>query len=89
MLILNAAAKTGGEGDGEVDNVVSNENSDENRGSVGEVRRCSGGRCPDVLGGMCLREGAAGCNLGEKCCGGLKCHIHTGMCMGEGGMKYS
>jgi len=94
----DAAATSGGEGNGEVDNVVSSENSDEairicdeddfrcknGLASVSEVKRCSGFRCPDLLGGMCLREGASGCGTGEGCCHGLQCHAKTGICMGRG-----
>jgi len=94
----DAAAKSGGEVDGEVDNVVRSENTDEavrrcdeddfrcknGLESVGEVKRCSGFRCPNLLGGMCLREGASGCSTGEGCCDGLQCHAKTGICMGQG-----
>ena len=103
IVNVDAAAKSGGQGEGEVDNIVSSENSGVNvkrcdeddfrckngLRSVGEVKRCSGFRCPDDRGGMCLREGATGCGTGEGCCDGLLCHLETGICMGQEGMKYT
>ena len=81
--ISGGPRKSGGEGDGEVDNIASIEKSDR----AVKASSCSHFRCPDERGGMCLREGASGCGAGEKCCNGLQCHSKTGICLGKGGMK--